>query len=286
MSHDENRAVPNPAAAALPDADRLRAALSGTRWTRIEVVPETGSTNADLIERADADGGTGSGGTGSDGVDGTVRIAGFQSSGRGRHSRVWQTPHGQLAVSAAVAVGPGDTERIGWLSLLTGLAVRDAIAQVSGVRPELKWPNDVLAPKGGKLSGILAEFRPLPAGGGVAVIGTGINLDLDSVADGAEAASVRGLAGTEVDSTQLAVAYLRALSERLAHWPHDVDGLVADYRAASATIGRRVRLILPGDAEVIGDAVGIDEQGAIVVQGPDERIVASAGDVTHLRPVE
>ncbi|GAA4673735.1 biotin--[acetyl-CoA-carboxylase] ligase [Gordonia humi] len=263
---------------ALPDAARLRQLVSGTRWHTVEVVAETGSTNADLIARAD-----------DPEIAGTVRIAGFQSSGRGRHARVWKTPHGQLAMSAAVAVRPGDAERVGWLSLLTGLAVHEALSSVAGVRAELKWPNDVLAPSadgpGGKLSGILSEFRPLPDGGGVAVIGTGVNVDLDPAAvETARAESVRALAGRAVDPTDVAAAYLRALSDRLAHWPDDVAALVADYRAASTTLGRRVRLILPGDREVIGDAVDIDDQGRIIVDGPDGRVVASAGDVTHLRP--
>jgi BirA family biotin operon repressor/biotin-[acetyl-CoA-carboxylase] ligase len=269
----------------LPDVNTLREQLAGTRWTSIEVVPETGSTNADLIARA-AD-------VGAD-LDGTVRIAGFQSQGRGRHARVWKTPHGQLAVSAAIAVTSGDTDRIGWLSLLTGLAVRDALNEVTGVDVELKWPNDVLAPSvdgeaGGKLSGILCEFRPNADGGGVAVIGTGINIDVDrEVATGANAASVRGISTRstrEIESTEVAAAYLRALSARVSAWPSHIDHLIGDYRAASATLGKRVRLILPGDVEVIGDAVDIDTEGRVIVQTESERIVASAGDVTHLRPV-
>lgn len=264
---------------ALPDAARLRELLAGTRWHTVEAVAETGSTNADLIARAD-----------DPALAGTVRIAGFQSAGRGRHARVWKTPHGQLAMSAAVLVRPCDAERVGWLSLLTGLAVRDALSAVAGVEAELKWPNDVLAPSdddgpAGKLSGILSEFRPLPDGGGIAVIGTGVNVDLDpSSVDGATAASVSGLAGRHVDGTEVAAAYLRALSDRLADWPEHVERLVASYRASSATLGRRVRLILPGDVEVIGDAVDVDDQGRIIVNGPDGPVVASAGDVTHLRP--
>ncbi|MFT3714687.1 MAG: biotin--[acetyl-CoA-carboxylase] ligase [Gordonia sp. (in: high G+C Gram-positive bacteria)] len=262
----------------LPDAASVRTALAGTRWRRIEVVSETGSTNADLVARA---------GAGED-LDGTGRIAGRQTAGRGRHARVWQTPDGQLAVSAAVAVRAEDAPSLGWLSLLTGLAVREAVAGVAGAAVELKWPNDILVADGPdagkKLSGILSEFRPTGPGG-IAVIGTGLNLDLTAAEPAIPtAACLRSVAGTPVDATAVVVAYLSALSRLLDRWQDDLPGLADDYRSASATLGRPVRLILPGDVEVIGTASAVDEQGRIVVDGPDGPVTAAAGDVTHLRP--
>lgn len=264
----------------VPDQHTLATDLTGTCWNRIEVVAETGSTNADLLARIDA----------GDAVDGTVLIAAEQTSGRGRHTRVWETPPGQLAISAVVRVRPDAVVHLGWLSLLTGLAVHDAVSAVAGAALELKWPNDVLAPGRGKLSGILSEFRSVadPDGrpsGGVAVIGTGLNLDLPAGTVPGTAASIGSLTGRPVDQTSVAAAYLRALSERLAAWPDRIAELAESYRAVSATLGSRVRLLLPGDTEVIGDAVDIDDEGRIVVDGPDGRITASAGDVTHLRPV-
>ena len=263
----------------MPDQQTLAADLTDTRWRRIEVVAETGSTNADLLARIDA---------GED-VDGTVLIAARQTSGRGRHARVWETPPGQLAISAAIRVRPEAIEHLGWLSLLTGLAVHDAVVEVAGATLELKWPNDVLAPGRGKLSGILSEFRLLPnagdgSSGGVAVIGTGLNVDLPAGAAPDTAASISALAEGPVDQTSIAAAYLRALSERLAAWPDRISELAESYRGVSATLGSRVRLLLPGDAEVIGQAVDIDDEGRIVVDGADGPITASAGDVTHLRP--
>ncbi len=271
----------------LPDPDELARALAGTRWHEVTVVPETGSTNADLVARA---------GQAEALPDGVVLIAGHQRTGRGRHARVWQTPPGQLAISAAVAVPAGATAAIGWLSLVTGLAVRRAVGELTGVEAELKWPNDVLvpdrtpvgtAPAGRKLAGILCEFSPGgPESGGIAVIGTGLNLDLTTAEPPIEtAACLRSLSGASVDPTAAAAAYLRALSEVLEAWPHDLGALAADYRAASATLGRQVRLQLPGDREVIGEAIGVDDEGRIVVQGRDGPVAASAGDVTHLRPV-
>lgn len=265
----------------LPDPAALARALDGTRWRQVEVVAATGSTNADLVARAAA----------GDDVDAAVLIAGQQTAGRGRYARVWQTPPGQLAVSAALRVDAAQTPAVGWLSLLTGLAVRTAVAEVSGVDVDLKWPNDVLVPdasadaRGGrKLSGILCEFAPTPGDGGVAVIGTGLNLDLTAAKPAIEtAACLRELAGTAVDPTTLAAAYLSALSGLLNRWPAELPALAAEYRRACATLGKRVRLVLPGDVEVIGIAVDVDDEGRIVVDGPQGPVAASAGDVTHLR---
>ncbi|GAA4748464.1 biotin--[acetyl-CoA-carboxylase] ligase [Gordonia alkaliphila] len=266
----------------LPDPVALAAALTDTRWREVAVVAATGSTNADLVARA---------GEGDAAVDGAVLIAGEQTAGRGRYARVWQTPPGQLAVSAALRVEAEQTPAVGWLSLLTGLAVREAVVEVTGVAVDLKWPNDVLVPADGrKLSGILCEFVPSPSGGGVAVIGTGLNLDLTQAQPRLEtAACLRELTGGAVDPTALAAAYLRALSGLLDRWPAELPALAERYRRASATLGKRVRLILPGDTEVIGTAVDVDDEGRIVVDGVDGekgengRVAASAGDVTHLR---
>ena len=266
-------------ASTLPDASTLQTALAGTRWRAVEVVDETSSTNADLTERA------GSGEV----VDGVVRIAGRQTAGRGRHARVWQTPDGQLAVSAAVAVTPEQAPALGWLSLLTGLAVRQAVDETTGAAVALKWPNDILVPgTGKKLSGILSEFRPTGVPGGVAVIGTGFNLDLTGDGQGADvdiptAACLRSLTGAPVDTTAFLTAYLTALSSLLDRWPDDLSGLAADYREACATIGVPVRVVLPGDVEVTGTATDVDDEGRIVIDGPDGPISAAAGDVTHLR---
>src|SRR6188472_1557892 len=95
------------------DAAALRKSLTAPRspWRRIDVVPETGSTNADLLGQAAA---------GED-IDGAVLIAESQTAGRGRHGRRWSTPPAsQVALSAGVGVGAVPSEAWGWLPLLTG----------------------------------------------------------------------------------------------------------------------------------------------------------------------
>ncbi|MDL9937094.1 biotin--[acetyl-CoA-carboxylase] ligase [Gordonia sp. ABSL1-1] len=257
-----------------PDPDRLRVLLSGTRWQRVEVVASTGSTNADLIERS-----------ATDEVAGTVLITTDQTAGRGRHARVWQAPPGsQIAISAAVAVGADDTAHLGWLSLIAGMSAASAIGTASALRPTLKWPNDVLI-DGRKLAGILSEYTMTPRGG-LAVIGIGINTEMaQDQLPVATATSLRLATGRVVDLDELAGGFLRALDDLLGHWPADIEALAERYRERCDTLGARVRLILPGDQEVIGTAVGVDADGRIIVDADGRQVIAAAGDVTHLRPL-
>ncbi|MGC5254791.1 biotin--[acetyl-CoA-carboxylase] ligase [Gordonia sp. DT218] len=256
------------------DGAELLETLADTCWHTIEVVESTGSTNADLIARA-----------ATEEIGGTVRITADQTSGRGRHTRVWSAPAGgQLAMSSAVAVGD-DPEHVGWLSLIAGLAVARAVEAVVGERPTLKWPNDVLIDDR-KIAGILSEYTHTPSGG-VAVIGVGLNTAMtEEQLPVPTATSLLIVTGDEVPPEDLARQFLRGLSELLALWPTDIDQLAAMYRDRSDTLGRRVRLVLPGDKELVGTAVGIDRTGRIVIDVDGREVVAAAGDVTHLRPID
>lgn len=258
------------------DVDALRAAVAPAGWRRVDVVDETGSTNADLIARA---------ASGED-IAGAVLIAEHQTAGRGRNGRTWTAvPHAQLTVSAAVDTTGVPAEAWGWIPLLTGLAVVDAVAEVAGVRAGLKWPNDVLAgPQAGKLAGILAEVASPQS---VVVVGVGLNVSLAADELPTSEATSLGLLGAEaVDRTALAAALLRALSAGVTTLTSGVDdALVARYTAASLTIGSTVRATLPGDRALVGQAVGVDDQGRLRIEADGDVVTVSAGDIVHLRPV-
>jgi BirA family biotin operon repressor/biotin-[acetyl-CoA-carboxylase] ligase len=239
-------------------------------WRRIDTVAETGSTNADLLARAAA---------GED-ISGVVLIAESQTAGRGRHGRAWSTPPGsQIALSAGVGVGDVPSDAWGWLPLLTGVAVVDAVAEVAGVTAGLKWPNDVLVDTG-KLAGILAEVAaPAP----VVVVGLGLNVT--QAPD--PAATSLSMLGATVDRTVLTDAVLRHLAARIGDWraAGGADAALAtDYRSRSVTIGNRVRATLPGDRTIEGVAADVDDLGRLRIDIGDEVLTVSAGDITHLRP--
>ena len=259
------------------DAAALRAELIGTGlgWRKLDVVEETGSTNADLLACAAA---------GTD-IAGAVLIAEHQTAGRGRHGRGWSAaPRAQITMSVGVSVVDVPTEGWGWLSLATGVAVVDAVAPLLdgiGVQAGLKWPNDVLA-GGGKLAGILAEVaRP------VVVIGLGLNVTQSpEEVDRPGATSLLDLGVAAPDRDQLVRRLLRELGGRIVGWraARGADWqLAADYRARSLTIGTRVRAQLPGGNEIVGTATAVDDQGRLCLETGNETVVVSAGDVVHLR---
>lgn len=250
--------------------ERLTAGAS-PRWARIEVVEETGSTNADLLAAA------------ADLPDRTVRLAEYQSSGRGRHNRSFVAPpRSQMAVSTLNDLAGVDPASLGWLPLLAGVVVTDVVRAL-GAPARLKWPNDVLV-DGRKIAGILVEVAP----GGRVVVGVGLNVHLSEDELPVPTATSVDLVGAGADRTEVAIDYLERLADRIDAWRDDswsVAGLAEDYRQRCATVGMRVRIELPGGDDLIGTAADIDRYGRLVVVDDNAATTeVAAGDVTHVRP--
>ena len=265
------------------DAGRLRSELTGS-YADIDVVPSTGSTNADLLAAA-------AGGA----PDRTVLIAGEQTAGVGRRARSWASPKG-TGIYLSVLLRPREVAfaDIGSLAIVAGLAAMDLTSGL-GVDAALKWPNDVLAgPDRGKCAGILAEAV---AGDELAVVlGIGLNVsplgqDVPSAPGGLRPTSLAEHGASTTDRTEIAVRLLAALADRESRWRAargnlGEAGLLEDYRARCDTLGQEVRVVLPGDKSLIGTAEDVDSSGQlIVVSGDGRRHTVFAGDVVHLRAV-
>ncbi|MFE7571980.1 biotin--[acetyl-CoA-carboxylase] ligase [Streptomyces sp. NPDC057539] len=257
-------------------------------WSSLDVVTATGSTNSDLAARArpGADGTPGA-------PEGTVLIAEEQTAGRGRLDRRWTAPaRSGLFFSVLLRPGPGvPVHRYGWLPLLTGVAVATGLARAAGVDTALKWPNDLLVTVGGeerKAGGILAER----AGDDAVVVGVGVNVSLHTAELPVPAAGSLALAdAVSLDRDTLLRGVLRALERWYGEW-REAGGdpaacqLQEAYAAGCATLGRTVRAVLPGDRELVGEAVAVDGDGRLVVTTEDgARHPVGAGDIVHLRPV-
>ncbi len=242
---------------------------------RIDVVDATGSTNADLLTRH----------AGGADITGAALFAEYQSAGRGRNGRSWSAPpRSQIALSVGVDADGVPPEAWGWLPLLTGVALVDAVRATTGIEAGVKWPNDILVGTG-KLAGILAEVAaPDP----VIVVGLGLNVTLTAAeAPDPRATSLQMLGAEALDRDALAIAILDRLSARIERWqrtPGPDPTLVADYHTHSLTVGSRVRALLPGDREIIGTATEVDESGRLLIDTDTDVVTVSAGDITHLRP--
>lgn len=259
--------------------------LSRQLVNRLDYVASTGSTNSDLIAIA------------SDREDLSVLVAGYQSAGRGRSTgRQWLAPEGSsLAISvllrpSASALSPTS---FAWLPLLAGLAMARAVGQfIPASAVAVKWPNDVLVNEH-KISGILSELLPDLSG---VVIGAGINIrqnqDELPINTATSLALERAKVGeaSEFSNDKILAAYLgelRSLYVRLVETGGDAaaSGLREEVAERCGSIGRRVRAIMPGDQEVTGNGVGLDETGRLLIQtdGARELFAVSAGDIVHLR---
>lgn len=252
----------------------LRAALMAgdSLWTDLRVLAETGSTNADVAAAARAGA-----------PEGLVVAAELQTAGRGRADRTWQAPpRSGIAVSVLLRP-PVPRDTWGWLPLLAGLAVVVPVSALSGLELRLKWPNDVLVGER-KLAGILAEVVD-----DAVVLGLGLNVSLREDELPVPTATSLAVEGSNVtDREPVLRAWLRGLGRVYrAFVAADGDaeraGLLTAYREASATVGRPVRVSLPGDRVLEGQAVDVDPEGRLVVRTDGELRAVAAGDVVHVR---
>ncbi len=262
-------------------AARLRAAVGrpGGLWTDIRVVAETGSTNADVLALAR-----------SGAAEGLVIAAEAQTAGRGRQGRAWVSlPGAALTFSVLLRPGSVPPSARGWVPLLVGVATATAMGSVTGLAVRLKWPNDVLA-SDGKLAGILAEQSgtAIAVGIGINVLGRGEDLPVPT------ATSLELHGAGQTDRNELLAGILRQLDSWYARWagtaaagpPGDAEasGLRAGYLRLCATIGRQVRVELPGARFLTGTAAGVDVAGQLLVRSAGGELTAvSAGDVVHVR---
>ncbi len=245
--------------------------------SRLEVLPHTGSTNADLRALAEGD---------PDGASHlTVLLTSDQRTGRGRLDRAWNAPGGSaLAVSVLLRVADVAPAHRGWIPLIAGLAMSQAVAaQLAGREVSLKWPNDVLVAGSGaapaKICGILAEAT----GSDAVIVGTGVNTAMTAAQAPVPTATSFAMLGAACDEDLLVASYLEGLERSLAALrAGDAASIRAAVSARCATLGQRVRVILPG-GEFIGRALRLAEDGRLVVQTAGEERIVAAGDIVHLR---
>lgn len=253
-----------------PDAIAARCATSATH-VAIEVVAETGSTNADLLARIDA-------------LDGPLlRIAENQTAGRGRAGRSWlSTPGAALMFSLAWRF-KGPLHRMTGLPMAVGVALAETIASL-GVPVQIKWPNDLLR-DGKKLAGILVETQTSRRDGDGAVwavIGVGINLLMPDELEeqiGRAVAAAPWLA--KMDRNELMAALLSRLAAVLAEFDDTGFAPFAErWNLLHAWQGRDVVILDHGQVLQQGRAAGVDAIGRLMLDTEHGRVEVLSGDVS------
>lgn len=242
-------------------SEALRAALGGAGAAlEIECVDETGSTNADLLERCRS----------ASEARPRLLVAARQTAGRGRRGRTWQsTPGASLTFSLAWPLAVAD---LSGLSLAIGVAAAEAIvcAPSPGHRIALKWPNDLwladATGAGSKLGGILVETTPVGSRR-MAVVGIGVNVLEQQVADAATGVAWLGQIDSAATPHATLLRLVPALLAALALFEEQGFAAFA-HRFATRDLlrGRPVRCVGNGSASIDGIACGVSATGELLVR--------------------
>lgn len=257
------------------DASTIETSLTPTTrdWlAALEVRTTIGSTNAELVERAQ-----------SQSVDGMVLTAEMQTAGRGRRGREWLSPFGRnLAVSLGVAIDRPPAE-VGALALAVGLGVHDALTDLGAPDVQLKWPNDVLL-HGRKVAGILVELVRLSPIVEV-VIGIGVNVGCGSaiasqvdqpIADVAEA--VPGISRNQL----LARIIDQVLAASHTFTASNFASMHARWRSAHRHEGETVTVTTP--TERVSGVATVLPTGALALDTATGRQEFTGGEVSVRSP--
>jgi len=248
----------------------LKDALAGTRFSKVEWLSETGSTNDDLLARA------------RQGAPEQVLITDLQTAGRGRRGRIWDAPARSSILMSTLLRGRSPEDGF-WAVGALALAASQAVDAIVTSRCSLKWPNDVMLGDQAdqkKVAGVLAQVAD-----DVVIVGIGINVNWPNevppaLAERGTAVNRHTSGDVEVDRAALTVDILR---RAIGHLDADAAELRAAWRMQCATIGQHVRIDREPDA-IVGNAVDIGPDGALVIENDVGRTVHYMGDVVHLRP--
>ncbi len=213
---------------------------------------------------------------------GTVALCEEQTAGRGRRGRGWVSPRGQglwVSLLARPALSPGRAQLI---TFAAAIAMAEAVEKETGLDILIKWPNDLVL-QGKKVCGILLELSGDVETIAYVVIGTGLNVGENAYPQELResAISLKDVIGHHVERAQVLRSYLAAMEQNMDSLEREgLPGILQAYERKSCTLHRSVR-VSGGGEEFLGTAVGLDENGALLVKLEDGTIRrVLAGDVS------
>ena len=253
--------------------DMLAPLIKGTLFGKnIQHYYKIGSTNSAAMEAASAGA-----------PEGSVFLAEQQTAGRGRGANQWHSPQ-SAGIYCSVVLRPAlpPSEAL-IFSLAAGLAVHAAIQEIdSRVKPDLKWPNDVLI-EGKKFCGILTEMNAEATRVRHVVVGTGINVNQASFPAELQpvATSLRLATGTEWSRVEVCAALLKSLDSEyrnLLEKPGARESILRRFQESSSSVrGRQVRV--EDDRGFEGVTEGLDTRGFLQVRTPQGLRTVLSGTV-------
>jgi len=250
--------------------DAQRIAFLSSAGVAVEVVPETGSTNADLLARA------------STLNEPVLLIAEHQTAGRGRAGRSWLSAPGHSLTFSLAWRFEGGLQALTGLPLAVGTALAETLGRL-GQPVQLKWPNDLLK-DGDKLAGILVETQAAAGPGGAtwAIVGIGLNLAMPDELEariGRAVAAVPWLA--RMDRDTLMAAVLDGLAQALREFAaKGFAAFSARWNMLHAYQGQPVTIVDRGEVLHEGLAAGVDDGGRLLLDTEQGRMAIVAGDVS------
>lgn len=257
---------------ALMEADVARALPEAARGAfDLDIVPATGSTNADLLAAATRL------------PSGHVRAAEWQIAGRGRRGRAWTARPGASLAFSVLWKFAGGAGSLAGLSLAVGVAAARALDACGAPGLKLKWPNDVLAETRdglAKLAGILIEIAPVAAGPIPVVIGIGINVAPVGAVAGQAVTSLAEL-GVTLPRHAILARLLGELAPLLRGFESTgFEACRAEWNRRHAFAGREVETSGEGGAPTRGIAIGADDDGALLIDSAQGRVRVVGGEIS------
>lgn len=251
-------------------APLVRKDLNTARLGRTLIIEETLGSSNELAKRLAAKGA----------VDGTVVIARQQTGGKGRRGRSFFSPPGSglyMSLLLRPSLAAADA---GLLTSLTAVAVAEAIESLSPITVGIKWVNDLFV-GGKKLCGILTEASMDMESGTLEymVVGIGVNVGrIDFPPELSEiATSIENENPQPVRRAALAAAILNRLEARLSS--ADTGAFLEESRRRSIVLGKTVTVI-QGTASYPAKAIGIDEEGRLILQTADGVRHLGSGEIS------
>ena len=250
-----------------------------TKWAgkKLYYVDSTGSTNTDakrFAEEGDP--------------HGTTVVADMQTAGKGRRGRKWQSPSGINTYFTILLKPDFAPDKASMLTLVMALSVAEAIEEVTELKAEIKWPNDIVVNKK-KVVGMLTEMSTTPEMDEIqyVVVGVGVNVNMGSIEEFPDeirktATSLRIESGKQINRAVLVEHILERFEQNYEKFEQtlDLSGLLDAYQSHLVNVDAQVRVLDPA-GEYTGISHGINTTGELIVEKEDGSIVnVYAGEVS------